>query len=105
MAKKQSENVLSKLPASNSDLPFLVGKNFKFISKWADQNEKEFTKVMKALAKENPSKYADVYTKVLQVLLQQAKIPNKDDLKKSLSDLDKLRNLTRNDYVEVEEVK
>lgn len=87
--------ISSKLPKANSDLPTLVGRNFAYISDWAEQNESEFESVMDKLADQAPDKWANVYVKVLQILSVQSKLPNKIQVKHTLDeDISRLRNLS-----------
>jgi len=100
--------VRSKLPKGD-DLPTLVGKNFRYISNWAEQNEEEFETVMGKLADQAPDKWAGVYVKILQILSVQAKLPNKIQVRHTLDeDISKLREFSAQQetpkFTEYEEV-
>lgn len=97
------------LPRQKDELPVLVGKNFRFMHAWAEQNESEFSTVMQALAKENHSKYADIYVKVMQMLATQSRMPSHIQVNHTLGEDDKerLAELSREketaDYEEIRE--
>lgn len=104
----EDKEIIKRLPKTNVELPNIVGRNFKFLSCWADQNETQFEQVMRTLAEQMPAKYADVYVKVLQILSVQAKAPSKVKVEVHDGDLDKLRNLSKqrekNKFDDYEEV-
>lgn len=102
-------DISKKLPKANADLPNLVAKNFTYLSDWVNQNESEFERVMGVLAIQNPAKYADVYTKAMQILSVQAKIPARIKVEHTAKDedIEKLQRLSRQQekFDEYEEVK
>ena len=97
------------LPKQGDELPTLVGKNFRFMRAWAEQNEEEFSSVMTALAEENHAKYADIYVKVMQMLATQSRMPSHIQVNHTLgeSDKERLAELSREkekaDYEEIRE--
>lgn len=82
------KEIAKKLPTASADLPAIVGRNFQYLSDWANQNEAQFEKVMQLLATQNPAKWADVYCRALQILSVQAKTPTAIKVQHTLTEDD-----------------